>query len=114
MAIGFFGMTRMCTGACGLTSLNAMQVSLSHGTAARGDFVTGTQCGRGGDVAHSSKTTVAGISLRMILPKIVSPPGLAAAAFSTSDIVTNSRRWWCPRWLIWVAARVDRAVDSRA
>ena len=48
--MGFFGMTRMCTGACGLTSVNASARS-------------------------SSNTTFAGISLRIIFPKILQPHG---------------------------------------
>jgi hypothetical protein len=47
--MGFFGMTRMWTGACGFTSVNASARS-------------------------SSNTMLAGISLRMILPKMLSQP----------------------------------------
>lgn len=63
--IGFLGMTRKWTGACGLTSWNARHCS-------------------------SSWRILAGISLRMILPKMVSPPTWAVWDLATSSLICNA------------------------
>ena len=84
--IGFFGMTRIWTGACGLTSVNASARS-------------------------SSNTTFAGISLRIILPNILHRRGGQAVSKRPSSPYSCGRQGardhpeWAARVASWGSGR---------